>query len=77
MTQNLAALRDLAADLQTDAVYLHAMAQGVDALYDTIATDACPASNAMPAFLRSMIQWAEKLSSDVEKLETGLKGLDG
>lgn len=51
-----------------DATYLHAMCEGVDALYDRVETDPSPASNAMPAMLESLIHRAERLLQDLEEL---------
>ena len=56
-------------DLQRDAVFLHAMAQGLDALYDTIATDISPASNSMPAMFESLIQRARLLADDLDRVQ--------
>lgn len=74
-TANNPTLRETLSDLQTDAVYLHAMAQGVDALYDTIATDLSPASNAMPAMFQSLIERAEKLVAGIDALELRVRKL--
>jgi len=49
------------------------MVQGIDALYDTIEVKSCPASNALPAFLKSLMQWADKMANDIEALETNIK----
>jgi hypothetical protein len=73
MTTDNPALVKAASDLQIDAVYLHAMVQGIDALYDTIEVKSCPASNALPAFLKSLMQWADKMANDIEALETNIK----
>ena len=53
-------------ELQSDAIFLHAMAQGMDVLYDTIKTDLSPASNSMPAMFQSLIERADRLAQDLE-----------
>jgi hypothetical protein len=70
---NAPGLRDALSGLTFDAVNLHAMAQGIDALYDTITTELSPASNAMPAFLKSLIDCADKLRDDIETLENEMR----
>jgi len=56
------------ADLQSDAVFLHAMAQGIDVIYDTIKTDLSPASNSIPAMLQSLIERADRLANDLDEV---------
>ena len=53
-------------DMHVDAVYLHAMAQGIDALFDTIETERSPASNSMPAMFQSLIERADRLANALE-----------
>jgi len=60
-------------DLQSDAIYLHAMAQGIDALYDTLRPEISPASNSMPAMFQSLIERARRLADDLETLESAAK----
>lgn len=56
--------------LQHDACMLHAFAQGIAELHDTLKTDTSPASNAMPALFESLIERADRLSNDLDALET-------
>jgi hypothetical protein len=59
--------------LQSDACFLHAMAQGVDALFDTISTELSPASNAMPAMFQSLIERADRLAQDLDAMESEMR----
>jgi len=70
---NTPGLREVVSKLQVDAVYLHAMAQGIDALHDTLVVETSPASNAMPAMFKSLIDWADKLSLGIEELEHAIR----
>lgn len=53
-------------ELQSDAVFLHAMIQGIEVLYDTIKHDLSPASNAMPAMFESLLERASRLADDLD-----------
>jgi hypothetical protein len=53
---------------QHDAVFLEAMIQGVEVIYDSISTDLSPASNAMPAMFESLIARAQKLAADLDRV---------
>lgn len=53
-------------DIHHDAVFLHAFAQGVAELHDTLKTEVSPASNSMPALFESLIERAAKLAHDIE-----------
>ncbi|MDB6179563.1 hypothetical protein PAF17_19000 [Paracoccus sp. Z330] len=61
-------------DLHRDALFLHAFAQGVEELFDTIKTESSPASNAMPAFFESLIERASRLQGDIEALDEATRG---
>ena len=60
-------------DLQHDACMLHAFAQGVAELHDTLKTDTSPASNAMPALFESLIERADRLSNELDALQTAMR----
>ena len=57
-------------DLQHAACMLHAFAQGVAELHDTLKTDMSPASNAMPALFESLIERADRLANELDALQT-------
>lgn len=57
------------ADIMHDAIMLHAFAQGVYELHDTLKTDRSPASNAMPAMFDSLIERAHRLAEDIEAFD--------
>ncbi|WP_050524913.1 hypothetical protein [Pseudorhodobacter wandonensis] len=69
MTTENATTPKTISDLQTDATFLHAMAQGIDVLYDIIKTDLSPASNSMPAMLQSLIERADRLAQDLDRVK--------
>lgn len=56
-------------DIHRDAVFLHAFAQGLAELHDTLKTDLSPASNSMPAMFESLIDRASRLADDIEIYE--------
>lgn len=70
---NAPGLREAVSKLQVESVFLHAMAQGIDALHDTLVIECSPASNAMPAMFKSLIEWADKLSLGIEALENEIR----
>jgi hypothetical protein len=70
---NAPGLREAVSKLQVESVFLHAMAQGIDALHDTLVVECSPASNAMPALFKSLIEWADKLSIGIEELENAIR----
>ncbi|TJZ93839.1 hypothetical protein FA743_00760 [Paracoccus gahaiensis] len=53
-------------DIHRDAVFLHAFAQGVAELHETLKTDLSPASNSMPAMFETLIDRASRLVNDIE-----------
>ena len=53
-------------DIMHDAIMLHAFAQGLYELHDTLKTDRSPAANSMPAMFDSLIERAHKLAEDIE-----------
>lgn len=53
-------------DIMHDAIMLHAFAQGLYELHDTIKTERSPASNSMPAMFDSLIERAHRLAEDIE-----------
>lgn len=53
-------------DLHSQAVYLHAFAQGMDELNEQIKAEISPAANAMPAMFQSLIERADILANDLE-----------
>lgn len=56
-------------EIMHDAIMLHAFAQGVYELHDTLKTDQSPASNAMPAMFDSLIERAHRLAADIETFD--------
>ena len=57
-------------DLQHDAVYLHALAQGIEELYDTVQVVSSPASNSLCAIILCMREKADALANELDRLET-------
>lgn len=56
-------------EIMHDAIMLHAFAQGLYELHDTIKTERSPASNSMPAMFDSLIERALRLSEDIEAFD--------
>lgn len=56
-------------DLSHDAIMLHGFIQGVIELHDLLKIEVGPASNAMPPLFDSLLERADRLSSDLERLD--------
>lgn len=57
-------------DLRDDATFLHGLCQGVGVLYDEVQNAATPASNATHALIHEVIAKADRLSRDLDALDT-------
>lgn len=63
---NKPAMPKTISELQKDAVFLHAMIQGVEIVYEEVSRDCSPASNAMPALFESLLERARRLANDLD-----------
>lgn len=57
-------------DIQSDAAYLHAMAQGVEELFEIVECAPTPASNSLNAIIRCLTEKADALANEIDRLET-------
>ncbi len=56
------------ATIETDATFLHGLLQGVCVLVDTLNHSASPTSNALNALTDEVVQKADRLLSDISRL---------
>ena len=57
-------------DCQTDACFLHGLLQGLVILIDESQASASPASNAAYALASELVKKADRLSNDLDRLES-------
>ncbi|WP_306114205.1 MULTISPECIES: hypothetical protein [unclassified Roseovarius] len=57
-------------DLRDDATFLHGLCQGVGVLYDEVQNASTPASNATHALIHEVIAKADRLSQELDELDT-------
>ena len=60
-------------DIQTNAVRLHAVAQGASVIYEACCAPRSDASNALHSVLEVIIDLADRLATDLDRLETRMK----
>jgi hypothetical protein len=67
---NASGLAKTLSNLQVDAVFLHASLQGIDILYDLTDRTVSPASNAITALLKSVMDQAQHLADELDRVST-------